>query len=158
MTQNPNEMRLVIAWPSTGQCRGEFAYSLATLTSRVAAIGIPTLPEKTILVTMDTVASSSIHTNREQLVRRALDADRTHLLFLDEDMTFHPAVLDSVAGRRQPVVCTNYLIKSDAPDFVAVTLAGKRLPTTEQSTGLVPVAYSGFGVSLVGLGVFGKEG
>ena len=60
-------------------------------------------------------------------------------------------------GRRQPVVAVNYLIKTEPPIFVAVALDGtQRLVTSETSTGLIPVAYTGFGVSLFEMAVFEK--
>lgn len=79
----------------------------------------------------------------------------THLLFLDDDMQFDAGILDVLFSRRQPVVCVNYLIKTEAKDsFVAVGLKGNRVVTNEKSRGIVPVAYSGFGVSLFDLEVF----
>lgn len=132
-----------------------FAYSLAGMISCVAAKGIPNRPEASIAVRLDVVESSVIHTNREQLARRAVEADMTHLMFLDDDMIFEPHILDVMLGRRQPVVCTNYLIKTEpATDFVAVGLDGRRVPTKEASTGLVPISYSGFGVSVFETQVF----
>lgn len=151
-----SEIRLVIAVPTAGTARMGFTYSIAGLISRVAAEGIPSRPESSIAIRMDVVESSVIHTNREQLARRAIDADMTHLLFLDDDMVFESNILDLMLGRRQSVVCTNYLIKTDKPDFVAVGLNGNRVPTLPASRGLAPIAYSGFGVSLFEVEVFKK--
>lgn len=148
-------IKLVIAIPTAGMVRMGFAYSLAGMVAHVAANAIPQRPESTIELKMDIVESSVIHTNREQLVRRAIDAGQTHLMFLDDDMVFEPQILGIMLGRRQPVVCTNYLIKTEpAADFVAVGLNGQRVATSEHSTGLVPIAYSGFGVSVFEVGVF----
>jgi len=105
---------------------------------------------------MDWQESSCIHTNREMIVKRAVEGDSTHFLFVDDDMTFQPWILDILFSRYQPVVVTNYLIKSDDPEFVAVGLDGKRIPTREQDTGIVPIAYSGFGVSLFEVDVWRK--
>ena len=151
-----DKIDLVIAIPTAGMVRMSFAYSLAGLISATAARGMPTRPEATLTVCMDIVESSVIHTNREQLVKRAIDAGKSHLMFLDDDMTFEPQVLEIMLGRRQSVVCTNYLIKTATPEFVAVGLDGKRVPTREESTGLQPIAYSGFGCSLFELDVFKK--
>lgn len=148
------DIRLVIAVPTAGTVRMGFAYSIAGLIARVAAEGIPTRPESVIAIRMDVVESSVIHSNREALCKRAIGADMTHLLFLDDDMIFEPQALDIMLGRRQQVVCTNYLIKTDNPDFVAVGLNGRRLPTLPESTGIQPIAYSGFGVSLFEVEVF----
>ncbi len=148
-------IKLVIAVPTAGSVRMGFAYSLAGMVSYVAANGVPSRPEAGIDMRMDVVESSVIHTNREQLAKRAIDAGMTHLMFLDDDMVFEPQILDVMLGRRQAVVCTNYLIKTEpAKDFVAVGLNGGRVDTTERSTGLLPIAYSGFGVSLFEVEVF----
>lgn len=148
-------IRLSIAIPTAGTVKMGFAYSLAGLIGHISAHAIPSRPEATIEVKMDIVESSVIHTNREKLVRRAIDSGMTHLMFLDDDMVFEPNILDIMLGRRQPVVCTNYLIKTDACDsFVAVGLDDRRVATTEKSTGLRPVAYSGFGVSVLETEVF----
>ena len=153
----PDAIKLVVAVPTAGMVRMGFAYSLAGMISKVAAHGIPTRPESSIEMKMDVVESSVIHTNREQLAKRAIDAGMTHLMFLDDDMIFEPQVLEIMLGRRQSVVCTNYLIKTEpARDFVAVGLGGNRVDTTEGTTGIVPVAYSGFGVSVFEVEVFKK--
>ncbi len=151
------EIKVVVAVPTAGSVRMGFAASLAGMISKVAAHGMPTRPEASIALSMDVVESSVIHTNREQLCKRAIAAEMTHLLFLDDDMVFEPNILEVMLGRRQPVVCTNYLIKTEpAKDFVAVSLEGHRVQTREHSTGLVPIAYSGFGVSLFEIEVFKK--
>ena len=150
-----DNIKLSIAIPTAGTVKMGFAYSLAGLIGYISANAIPSRPEATLEVKMDVVESSVIHTNREKLVRRAIDTGMTHLMFLDDDMVFEPNILDVMLGRRQPVVCTNYLIKTDACDsFVAVGLNDKRVSTTERSTGLMPIAYSGFGVSLFEIEVF----
>jgi hypothetical protein len=153
-----NDIRLVIGIPTAGLVRVQFAYSLCGLVSRLGVCGLQTRPECPIEVSIDIAASSVIHGNRETLVHRAINEYKTHILFLDDDMEFSPLVADRLFAHRQPVVATNYLIKDDSKDkFVAVALDGKgRVPTLESSTGLVPVAYSGFGVSLFDLEVFKK--
>jgi len=152
-----NHIKLVIGIPTAGKVYMGFAYSLVGMVSKLAAQGCSTLPEATIECSMDVIESSVIHTNREKIVDRAIKAKRTHLMFVDDDMVFEPQVLEIMLGRRQPVVAVNYLIKSsENPDFVAVGLDGKRVKTTEKSTGLIPVAYTGFGVSLFDLEVFKK--
>lgn len=149
------EIKLTIGVPTYGLAPMSFAYSLVGMVSKLAAHGIPTRPEASVECNMDVVESSVIPTNREKIVRRAIDNGRTHLLFLDHDMTFEPQVLEIVFGRRQQIVACNYLIKSETdPQFVAVGLDGKRVATTKASTGMVPVAYTGFGVSLFDLEVF----
>lgn len=152
-----SDVKLVIGVPTAGRVPMGFAYSLAGMIAKVGAHRIPTIPEATIEVCMDIVESSNWITNREQLARRAVDGGKTHLMFLDDDMTFEPQILEIMLGRRQDIVCTNYLIKTQpARDFVAVGLSGQRVPTTTASVGLEPIAYSGFGVSIFSTEVFKK--
>lgn len=150
-----SEIKLVIAVPTAGTVRMSFAYSLAGMIASIGARKIPTVPEASIDIRMDVVESSNWITNREQLAKRAVDSGMTHLLFLDDDMTFEPSILEVLLGRRQDIVCVNYLIKTNPPNqFVAVGLDGQRLPTTKTSVGIQPIAYSGFGVSLFSTEVF----
>ena len=148
-------IKLTIGIPTAGRVCMGFAYSLVGMVSKLAAHGLPTLPEATIECNMDVVESSVIHTNREKIVDRAIKAERTHLMFIDDDMVFEPQILEIMLGRRMSVVAVNYLIKSEEnPQFVAVGMDGKRVQTTKDSTGLVPIAYSGFGVSVFDLAAF----
>lgn len=148
-------IKLVIAVPSAGTTRMDFTTSVTGLLSKIASDCLPTRPECGVEVSMDVAMSSVIHGNRETLAMRAIEQEKTHILFLDDDMAFDPRVIDILFGRRQSVVATNYLIKTEAKDsFVAVGLNGKRVVTDEKTTGIVPVAYTGFGVSLFDIEVF----
>lgn len=150
-------IRLSVGVPTAGTFHAGFGLSLAGLIGYIAANrGFSTRPECSVEASIDLAESSVIHSNRAAIVERALAAGRTHLLFLDDDMAFEPRILDILFGRRQEVVCVNYLMKSADPQFVAVDLAGRRVPTVEGSTGLLPVAYSGFGVSLFDLKAFAR--
>jgi len=153
-----SEIRLVICIPTAGMVRMDFAYSLVGLVSKLASDCLPTRPESALTVCVDVASSSVIHGNRETLVMRAIENDKTHIMFLDDDMCFDPRVVDILFSRRLPVVATNYLIKDEACDkFVAVALEPKaRVVTKETSTGLVPISYAGFGVSLFETEVFKK--
>lgn len=148
------DVKLVIAIPTAGKVSMGFAYSLAGMIAKVGADRIPTIPEASVELRMDVVESSNWITNREQLARRAVDSGQTHLMFIDDDMSFEPNILEIMLGRRQQIVCTNYLIKTENPEFVAVGLDWKRVQTKEASTGLQPIAYSGFGVSIFDTEVF----
>ena len=153
------EIKLVIGVPTSGTVRMSFAYSLCGMVASFAARKIPTIPEAAISLRISVAESSNWITNRERIAKGMLEAGDTHLVFLDDDMTFEPNILEVMLGRRQDIVTTNYLIKTDpasqAP-FVAVGMDGKRLPTKESSTGLEPILYSGFGVSIISAEVFRK--
>ena len=151
------DIKIGIAIPTAGTVRMGFAASLVGMVAKFAAGGVPTVPEAKISLALHVLESSNWITNREKLARASVDDGETHLLFLDDDMTFDPRVLEILLGRRQAIVTTNYLIKTDPPtDFVAVSLDGQRVMTKAESTGIMPVAYSGFGVSLIEVEVFRK--
>ncbi len=95
-----DNIRLSIAIPTAGTVKMGFAYSLAGLIGHISANAIPSRPEATIEVKMDIVESSVIHTNREKLVRRAIDSGMTHLMFLDDDMIFEPNILELASSMR----------------------------------------------------------
>lgn len=151
-------INLVIGIPTAGMVPMPFAYSLATMLSYTAAKGIRTIQEADTNVTMQIVESSNWIENREQLAEHAIAAGMTHLMFLDDDMSFEPQVLETLLGRRQDIVVTNYLIKTENwqtdPQWVAVDLNDKRVPVSDGRTGLQPIAYSGFGVSIIATDVF----
>lgn len=154
-----SEVKVAVAIPTAGSVRMSFTYSLCGMIAYAAANRISTIPECPVSLSLRVLESSNWITNREKLARGAIDAGDTHLMFLDDDMVFEPQVLEVLLGRRQDIVVTNYLIKTEPAnkaEFVAVSLDGKRIPTTESSTGLMPISYSGFGVSLISVEVLKK--
>lgn len=154
------DIRLVIGIPTAGRVPMAFAYSLATLLSYTAVHKVRTVPEANIDITLQIVESSNWIENREQLVEHALGTDRTHIMWLDDDMSFEPQILETLLGRRQQCVVSNYLIKTEDwrenPHFVAVGLDDQRVPVTEHATGIQPIAYSGFGCSVMEVDIFRK--
>ena len=151
-------IKLVIAIPTPGRVEFGFAFSLAGLVGRLCG-GIPTRDGEALEFSIDGQVSSVIHSNRELLVRRAIDRGMTHLLFIDDDMAFDPRAIDILLGRRQPIVACNYLIKKpddEDPTFVAVAPNGRRIITRAESAGLQEIAYSGFGLSLFEVYAFAK--
>jgi hypothetical protein len=128
------------------------------LMSELAAKGVPSRKGESLHASMKVASSSVIHANRENIALGALKEGATHLLFLDDDMEFNAKVVDLLFSRRQAVVTSNYLIKNKAKDkFVAMSSdMMNRIPTLPESTGVVPIGFSGFGVSLFEMDVFKK--
>jgi hypothetical protein len=151
----PETLKIVVCIPTAGMVPIEFAISVAGMLLKTTS-GVPTRPEATIFLSMNTNVSSVIHSNREMGVASALEQGATHVLFLDDDMQFEPNILEVLLGRRQPVVAVNYAIKKKPIEFVAVGLDGRRIVTHEKSTGLQEIQYTGFGVSLFEAHVFRK--
>ena len=148
-------MRVLVGIPTAGSVSIGFTLSLTDLLTSVYTRGLPSRPNESIRMEIATEIGANWIANRERLARLAVDEQWTHLLFLDDDMTFEPEILDVLAGRRQPIVVTNYLMKTPERDtFVAVGLDGARVATTGWDSGLRSIAYSGFGVSLFETKVF----
>jgi hypothetical protein len=102
---------------------------------------------------------SGISTNREGMVKRAIEAECTHVLFIDDDMIFDGKAFELLARRRQPIVGCNYRRRLPPADFTALHLAEPRgskgwVKTEKESTGLEPVDFMGFGLSLIETRVF----
>jgi len=145
-----SDFNVVIATPSTGMCRTTYAFSLARLTAYACTTKI--LPEiKNWTVDYLMAQGSGISGNREDLTKQALaKPGMTHLLWIDEDMGFSHDCLHLLARWRQPIVGCNYRMRSPPADFTAMKLdRSGRIETTEQSSGLVPACYTGFGFCLI---------
>mgnify|MGYP000653242359 CR=1 FL=1 len=67
--------RISIAVPTAGTVPMAFTYSLSGLIGFTAAQGIPSMPGAEVDLQINVVESSNWITNREQLVRRALDKE-----------------------------------------------------------------------------------
>ncbi len=132
----------------------EFCYSMLALQSGLMRDGVPSRRDASFDIQIDVIKSCNLVGNREYLVDRAIKRGHTHLLFLDDDMQFPPQTIDLLFSRRAPIVVTNYLIKSEEPEFVAVDFVGRPVPTRAEDSGVVPVQFSGFGCSLFDIDVF----
>ena len=153
-----SDIKLVIAIPTAGMVRMEFAYSLAGLMTRLAIENLPSHPKKTLYAAMSVASSSVIHANRENLVTGALSQNATHILFLDDDMEFDARAIDILFSRKKPVVVSNYLIKNREKDRFSAMAPDMqtRIPTLKSSVGVSPIGFAGFGVSLFDTTVFKK--
>jgi len=145
-----SSFHVVLAAPSTGHCRTQFAFSLARLVGYLSRV--KPLPELTDWgYTFSMLEGSSISTNRERIVRQSLaDPKVTHLCFMDDDMGFAHDVLHIMAGRRLPLVACNYRMRVPPAEFTATRYdLASRMETTEKSTGLEQAAFTGFGCCLI---------
>lgn len=149
-------MKVLVAFPSSGTVKSGFAFSLATLTAAAKYLA-DHVPGESFALSLARQDGSVIHGNRESLVMDALKTDSTHILFIDDDMEFHPKAAALLLSRRLPIVAVNYCMKTREKTFVAVSKDGaRRVQTTIDSTGLEEVAYTGFGLCLIELEVFRK--
>lgn len=145
-----NAFNVVVATPSTGQCKTAYAFSLARLVSYFAQNRVlPEVEEQAMDFLL--LEGSGISANREDMVRDALaKPDMTHMLWLDDDMGFDMNILHMLASRRHPIVGCNYRMRVPPADFTALNMERNgRIQTAEKSTGLEEAYYIGFGACLV---------
>jgi hypothetical protein len=96
------------------------------------------------------IESSMINQARDDLCDAALKADLSHILFIDDDMGFRPEALQYLISRKLPLVGCNYRMKLPPCPFTCRSLdASKWIETTEDSTGVEPVLFMGFGFCLM---------
>lgn len=145
---------LSVCTPTSGLLRAEYALSLAQfcmtfMTEPVAS------DEPRQHIVLRQYQSSSISNGREYLVRTSLDEGATHILFIDDDMSFAPTVPMLLLRRNLPLVACNYRIRFEgmpfsafAPDFQT------RIETRSDSPELESAGASGFGMCLIAREVF----
>lgn len=143
-----------ICIPSSGQCRTQFAVSLAGLVGYFSSnLVTPETKEQGLCIV--NVESSCISDNRERLVMNAIAQGATHVCFIDDDMAFEADVLHTLARRGLPIVGTNYPFRIAQGGFTALHLNQQdRIITDETTSGVQEVNYSGFGFCLIDIKVF----
>lgn len=145
--------KIAICIPTRGVCLSRFIHSLIILLTRAHHISLPQPGSLQFSVFMR--EGTTIHSNRETLVQEALEWGATHLLFLDDDMTFDIRAVEILLGRQQSIVGVNYPRKMLPIKFTAVTADGKKdLFTGVESTGLEEVHHCGFGMVLIDSRIF----
>lgn len=98
-----------------------------------------------------------IDINRCELMKAALynkdgsATDVTHILWVDDDMTFPPDALLHLLSLNVPFVGANYSRRKFPLEPVAIKTIepGKKLYTTDESTGLEQVEALGFGLCMI---------
>ncbi|MBV9834245.1 MAG: hypothetical protein JO055_07570 [Alphaproteobacteria bacterium] len=131
---------VAICIPSGEMVHAEFALSLAAIvgSTRVAKISLwnqrsAVLPE-----------------SRNRLVRDALKAKATHLLWLDSDMVVPPFALDRLLAHREPIVGATYAKRAPPHEIVGRA----PLDQSDVPAGLTAMHYMGFGCVLIDASVF----
>ena len=143
-----------ICIPSSGQCRTQFAVSLAGLVGYFSGnLVTPEIKDQGLCIV--NVESPCISDNRERLVMNAIAQGATHVCFIDDDMAFEGDTLHVLARRGLPIVGTNYPFRIAQGGFTALHLNQQdRIVTDETTCGLQEVNYTGFGFCLIDIDVF----
>lgn len=142
-----------ICIPSSGIVKARFAVSLAGLMSYLAEHRLSQLHDEQ-QVDLFLLESSNIAENRVRLVQKTLEAGGTHVVFIDDDMSFPHDILHTMINRNVPFAACNYPYRCPHKGFTAGDLQGKPLITDAHSTGLVDALWSGFGFSVIRAEVF----
>lgn len=131
--------------------------SLSTLT--LALMKHPVQGYDKTLISIFHEKSSILSASRHNIVKKALKAGCSHLLFVDSDQTYPAQTAHMLARHGKMVVGCNVAIKTIPSNSTARTKnpawpGGDPVYTTPQSTGLQQVWRLGFGVMLINLEVF----
>lgn len=141
-------LRVAVAVPTGDQLAAGFAYDLARMMTVTAA------QRRDVELRLFMARDSILPRGRHSLVVAALEADCTHVLFLDSDMRFPKDSLVRLLAHAEPVVGVNYTRRRFPLDPVASDGDGAPVYVEEGAEGLAAVAQTGFGVMLVDLDVF----
>ena len=148
-----NKIVPCICIPSSGQVKAKFAVSLASLMCCVGSTKLREgVEEQRINVYL--LEGSNIAENRLKLVQRAMAAGGTHIVFIDDDMSFSNDLLHRLLAHRLPIVACNYPRRRPHKGFVAGKLDGSIMATTAASTGLEEALWTGFGFAVIEVEVF----
>lgn len=136
-------MNLLLAVPSCRDWKPAFGSSLVGLVAYAAKLNLRFTPH--IMQ-----GASNLPRARNLAVRKAIKEGLTHILFIDDDMTFSFEVLDHLLRHDVDVVGVNYTTKS--PDLRPQTHDLNGLPVYSQNaTGLEEVGWLGCGMMLIKL-------
>lgn len=129
-----------ICIPSGEMVHAEFALSLA------AIVGSTKAPK----VSLWNQRGAILPHSRNLLVKSALGADATHLLWLDSDIVAPPFTLDRLLAHREPIVGATYAKRSPPHEVIG------RGPTDQTGApeGMSIMHYMGFGCVLIEAAVF----
>ena len=131
-----NNIRLGIATPSTGTIKTKTVESLIKLFKKY--------PDAIFL----SHEGSILHHMRERLIKKAIELDCTHLLFVDSDMVFETDALQGLLEANKDIVGANYNRRKLPLEATAELLDGSFGDDLVQATSI------GTGFMLIKLSVF----
>lgn len=98
----------------------------------------------------------NIATNRYRLVNMALEANATHVLFLDADMTYPRDTIARLLRHNKHIVGANGPKRCHPIQGTTIGFDGVQFKTTEEHTGIQKVKAIGTGCMLINTEVFTK--
>lgn len=143
---------VAVLTPSSGKCEFGYAQSLANMVLYFCSHAIDDSHEQGINIMGQQSFSTSC--NREMLIDMAMKGDYSHILFIDDDMSFDPEVLNDLAKRDCDIIACNYPRKKIPMSFITIGNDFQEIKTTKESSGLEEVRQVGFGMALIKRQVF----
>jgi len=138
--------RVMVATPMTDTCLADYCRSVVKMVAYSIAKGL--------VIGHEIVQYSMIPLSRNQLVKRAIETNATHILFIDSDMEFPPELAVDLVKHHKPIVAINCMARRRPYYLTARTEASEEVLTSEESSGLEKVARVGTGIVLINLSVF----
>lgn len=143
------EVRLFIAIPSCRDWKFAFGSSFAGLIHRLALSQLNGQLKDFQLYTMTGV--SILSRAREIAIRKARDQGFTHILMLDDDMTFPSDIVEKLLAHDLSFVAANYCRKVPGePKSISFDMNGGSVDS-KGKTGIEEVSFVGAGINLINL-------
>lgn len=136
-------LHVVVGVPSMGLWTSDTAKAVALMFSDWAL----NMPKRDRL-TLIGVEGSMICTQREMMIKKVLQSDATHILFIDSDMRFPFTVARRLVGYDLPFIAANCTTREFPPQPVAHGLDGERT-SAKGKEGLEEVQHVGLAVALI---------
>ncbi len=151
-----DHIHIAIGIPTRDSWKSEFGHCLANLMEIFTGLGYE---DKKFATTVLNFKGSMLPQQRRDMVLHALDLRKddfpvTHILFLDDDMTFPRDTLHQLLSHDKDIVAANCVTKMFPPMPTAEKMDGKPMFTLPDSTGLEQATRAGTGVMLVKRHVF----
>lgn len=133
-------MKLLIAIPSARDWEYKFGHHLSELLFYLGKKGID--------AKVYSLKYPLLSENRQRALQEAIKQKASHLLFLDDDMTFPPKAFEFMLSRNLDVVVANYAKKDSRLIPVAKDMNGKALFSMGK-TGVEEISGCGLGFALL---------
>lgn len=152
------QVKVAICVPCHGDWKVGFAKSLAEMYGHTIWVAANERSEVGMEIGLICMGGSILPDVRTRLVAKAVEWGATHILWCDSDMVFPPDALIRLYNHGQHVVGVNYVTKDlgNARPIAYVENDDEMGPlyTRQDSTGLVSVKHTGFGLMLTTVAAF----